>query len=258
MKVERMQIMKTLMKDSQGKQKGFSTLEMLIVVAVSIIISAIAIPEYLAATRYLRIAGDLRDVNGVTAQAKMRAAAGFTRARIYADLKNNTFQLQVWAKNGGASGPTCPTCVFVILPGTSPSSSGGTGCWVPDQDPAQNCVTYSGSAASGVGVTSLGQGDSYGFGSLTTGPTPGQTTIAQAANCYEGGANAPDGGNTISNTACIEFNSRGVPVDNNGAPLASGALYITNGNIVEGVTASATGSIQTWQCAHGQTTWMGQ
>lgn len=251
--------MKTVMKEKH--QKGFSTLEMLIVVGVSVIVSAIAIPEYLAATKYLRIAGDLRDVNGVTAQAKMRAAAGFTHARIYADLKNNTFQLQVWAKNGGSappSGPLGAPNLFVTLPGNSPFGGGGTGCWVDDQDPAQNCITYSGSAASGPSVTSLGQGDAYGFGALTTGPTPGQATIQQAANCYQGGANAPDGGSAVSGTACIEFNSRGIPVDSNGAPLANGALYITNGNIIEGVTASATGSIQTWQCPHGQTTWMGQ
>jgi prepilin-type N-terminal cleavage/methylation domain-containing protein len=240
-------------------QKGFSTLEMLIVIAVSVIISAIAIPEYLAATRYMRIAGDLRDINGITAQAKMRAASAFTRARIYADLANNTFQLQVWAKTGGsAPAPGCPTCAFVSLPGTSPASSGGTGCWVADQDPAQNCITFTGSAPSGPGVVQLGQGDSYGYGTLTAGPTPGQATISQAPNCYPGAANAPDGGSSVTNSACIEFNSRGVPVDNNSNPVNTGALYITNGNVVEGVTASATGSIQTWQCAHGQTSWMGQ
>jgi Tfp pilus assembly protein FimT len=75
---------------------------MLIVVAVSLIISAIAIPEYLAAAKYLRISGDLRDLNGATAEAKLRAAASFTHARIYADLTDSTFQLQVWNKTGGA------------------------------------------------------------------------------------------------------------------------------------------------------------
>jgi Tfp pilus assembly major pilin PilA len=242
---------------TKKNQKGFSTLELLIVIGMSVVISAIAIPEYLAATRYMRIAGDLRDLNGVTAQAKMRAASGFTHARIYADLANNAFQLQVWAKNGGAPASTCLTCAFVALPGTSPASSGGTGCWVADQDQLQNCITYTSSAPSGP-VVQLGQGDSFGFGSLTTGPTPGQATISQAANCYQGGPNAPDGGSTISSTACIEFNSRGVPVDSNSNPVNTGALYITNGNVVEGVTASATGSIQTWQCSHGQTTWTGQ
>ena len=109
---------------TKKNQKGFSTLELLIVIGMSVVISAIAIPEYLAATRYMRIAGDLRDLNGVTAQAKMRAASGFTRARVYADLGNNAFQLQVWAKNGGAPAGTCLTCAFVALPGTSPTSSG--------------------------------------------------------------------------------------------------------------------------------------
>ena len=227
------------------------------VIAVSIVLTAIAVPEYLAAVKYLRISGDLRDINGVTAQAKMRAAANFTHARIYADLANNTFQLQVWNKTGGTSSSPCPTCVFVIQPGTPPSNGGGAGCWVADQDPAQNCITYADSTPTGP-VVQLAQGDAYGFGGLTTGPTPGQATIAQAANCYPGAASAPDGGSTINNTACIEFNSRGLPVDNNGAPLATGALYVTNGNVIEGVTASVTGSIQTWQCPQGKTTWAGQ
>lgn len=247
------------MKTAKGNQHqaGFSTLEMLIVIGMSVVISAIAIPEYLAASRYLRIAGDLRDLNGVTAQAKMRAASGFTRARIYADLANNTYQLQLWAKTGGAPVGTCPTCAFVSLPGTTPASSAGTGCWVADQDVAQNCITFTGSTPSGP-IVQLGQGDSYGYGTLSAGPTPGQATIGQAANCYPGAPSNPDGGAAISSTACIEFNSRGIPVDSTGAPLGTGALYITNGTIIEGVTASATGSIQTWQCPHGSSTWMGQ
>ena len=220
------------------RQTGFSTLEMLIVVLVSLIISAIAIPEYLAAARYLRIAGDLRDINGATAEAKLRAAASFTRARIYADLTDSTFQLQVWNKTGGA---------------------GGTGCWVADEDNTNTCISFSGAPApSGPGILQLSQGDSYGFGGLSSGPTAGQVTIAQATGCFPGGAKGPDDGTILANTACIEFNSRGIPVDSTGAPVGSGALYITNGNIVEGVTASATGTIQTWQCPHGQTTWVAQ
>ena len=219
-------------------EAGFSTLEMMIVVLVSLVISAIAIPEYLAAAKYLRIAGDLRDVNGVTAEAKMRAAANFTHARVYADLTDNTFQLQVWNKTGG---------------------TGNTGCWVSDDDITNACISFAGAPApSGPGNFELSQGDAYGFGALTAGPTAGQTTISQATGCYPGAANAPDGGSALANTACIEFNSRGIPVDNNGAPSNTGALYITNNNIVEGVTVSATGSIQTWQCPHGSTNWVTQ
>jgi Tfp pilus assembly major pilin PilA len=219
-------------------QTGFSTLEMMIVIVMSLIVSAIAIPEYLAAARYLRMAGDLRDLNGITAEAKMRAAANFTHARVYADLTNSTFQLQVWNKTGG---------------------TGGTGCWVADDDITNTCVSFAGAPApSGPGNLQLSQGDAYGYGTMTTGPTAGQSTISQATGCYPGGANTPDGGSILANTACIEFNSRGIPVDNNGAPLNTGALYITNNNIVEAVTVSATGSIQNWQCPHGQTNWMAQ
>ena len=61
------------------RQAGFSTLELLVVIAMSVIITAIAVPSYLNTAAYLRIAGDLRALNGITAQAKMRAAADFTR-----------------------------------------------------------------------------------------------------------------------------------------------------------------------------------
>jgi Tfp pilus assembly protein FimT len=215
------------------RQAGFSTLELMIVIVMSLVISAIAIPEYLAGAKYLRIAGDLRDINGTTAEAKLRAAASFTHARIYADLTDNTFQLQVWNK--------------------------AAGCWVADEDNTGTCLSFANAPApSGPGNFQLSQGDTFGFGSLTSGPTAGQSTISQAAGCYPGSAAGPDGGTQLSNTACIEFNSRGIPVDNSNTPTPNGALYITNGNIVEAVTATATGSIQTWQCPHGQTTWAAQ
>ena len=67
-------------------QRGFSTLEMTIVMLMSLIVAAIAVPSYLRVASYLRSVGDLRSLNGVTAQAKMRAAADFTHARIYVDL----------------------------------------------------------------------------------------------------------------------------------------------------------------------------
>src|ERR1700732_4213941 len=95
------------------RQDGFTTLEMLIVVAMSIIITAMAVPSYLNTAAYLRITGDLRALNGVTAQAKMRAAAKFTHARVYANLTGNAYQLQVWDKAGNS----------------------GNGCWVEDSDP---------------------------------------------------------------------------------------------------------------------------
>lgn len=209
-----------------GKQAGFSTLEMLVVIAISVIITVIAVPTYLNTTAYLRVAGDLRALNGVTAQAKMRAAANFTHARVFADLNGNTYQLQVWNKTGA--------------------------CWVVDSDRTNTCVTYSSSAPTGA-VLNLSQGVTYGFGSLSSGPTPGQATIAQATPCRND-ANTSD----IGNTACVVFNSRGIPIDSNNSPIATGAFYVTNGRVVNAVTVSATGSIQAWTSPKASPHWAGQ
>src|SRR2546423_7172708 len=190
------------------RQVGFSTLEMLIVVGLSVIITAIAVPGYLSTSAYLRAAGDLRALNGLTAQAKMRAAADFTRARVFADLAANTFQLEIWYKPG----------------------NGGAGCWVADSDYTNTCLTFTNNHPSGA-VVNLSQGDSFGFGTLASGPTPGQATIAQAAACRDS-----SNGSLGATTACIVFNSRGVPVDPGTlAPDATGAFYINNAALVNGV-----------------------
>ena len=212
------------------RQAGFSILELLVVITMSVIITAIAVPGYIRTAAYLRAAGDLRSLNGLTALAKMRAAADFTHARVFADLNGGTFQLEVWDKTG----------------------NGGAGCWFADLDSTKACLTYANGRPSGP-VNTLAQGDTFGFGTLTAGPTPGQTAIAQAAPCLDN-SNSSLGGTT----ACIVFNSRGIPIDKTGSPLATGAFYLTNGTAVNGVTVSATGSIQTWSSPVAQAYWYGQ
>lgn len=213
------------------RQAGFSTLEMLIVVFISVIITAIAVPQFIRTSQFLRAASDLRSLGGSTAQAKMRAAADFTHARVYADLSGNTFQIHVWNKTGN--------------------------CWVAEVDRAQTCLAYNGSAPNSPSVIQLSQGITYGFGTIATGPTPGSANIGQAASCRVGVAGAAPG-NAIGNTACIEFNSRGTPVDSTNVPVANGAFYITNGAVVNSVTVSATGSIQSWSTPASSTNWHAQ
>ncbi len=211
------------------RQAGFSMLEMLIVVAMSVTITAIAIPQYIRTTAYLRVAGDLRSINGLTALAKMRAAASFTHARTYVDLTANTYHLEVWNKAG----------------------NGGAGCWQTDGDIANACTVIGTSP-----VFNLAQGDIFGAGGLTTGPTPAQQpTIPTQAACQ-----AINGGGTIGSTACIVFNSRGIPVDTTpgGSPVATGAFYLTNNTVVDAVTVSATGSIQSWTTPISAANWYGQ
>jgi prepilin-type N-terminal cleavage/methylation domain-containing protein len=202
-------------------ERGFTMIEMLLVVSISIILVAFAAPKYLTIRNSLRASGDVRSIADVMGQAKLRAASDFTHARVYADLNGNTFQLQVWYKAGNS----------------------GSGCWVVDSDATNTCITYNGSAPSGA-VVSLSQGDAFGYGTLTAGPTAGQTTIAQAGQCLDNSSS------TISQTACIVFNSRGVPINGSTfAPVATDALYLTNGTVVGGVTISATGSLQTWSAS---------
>jgi hypothetical protein len=80
----------------------------------------------------------------------------------------------------------------------------------------------------------------FGFGVVATAPTNTQPVIGQAPACLDN-ASAP-----IGNTACIVFNSRGIPIDNTPSPTTADALYITDGNLVLGVTVTATGLIGVW------------
>jgi hypothetical protein len=60
---------------------------------------------------------------------------------------------------------------------------------------------------------------------------------------------------TYSNTACVMFNSRGIPVDPTGTPTPDDALYVTDGNSVTGVTVVATGLTRVWRSDASSATW---
>ncbi len=202
--------------EARRNQEGFSTIELLIAVAIGLVVAALAIPGFQAMTRYLRLSGDMRNINGVVAQAKMRAASDFTRARAYADLGANTFHLEVWNKNG----------------------NGGAGCWQTDGDAANPCTVIGTSP-----VQNLSVGVTFGTSGVAAGGANPQTNISQAWPCDNGTGGAYEG------TSCIVFNSRGIPINPwTGAPLtgAQDAFYITDTKNVWGVTVRATGAIQVW------------
>ena len=91
------------------------------------------------------------------------------------------------------------------------------------------------------GTTALSTGVTFGFSAVTAAPPNTQTTIGQAAPCM-----ADDGVTAIGNTACIMFNSRGVPIDSTFAPTGD-ALYVTDGMMVYGVTVAPTGMLRLWR-----------
>lgn len=216
----------------RSRSRGFSTLEVLLVMVVSLIIAAFAIPGFNQVQRTLRISGDARDLNGAINQAKMQAAADFTEARLYIDLganQINTFHVDVWNKAG----------------------NGGTGCWQVIGDLNNPCFIAGVSP-----VQSLSPG--VGFGTSGVGAPPPNTQgngIGQAQlRC------TPVNGKRVgqlATTACVQFNSRGIPIDfNTGVPTGNDALYITDNTQVYGVTVGATGLGQVWAInANGNGNW---
>lgn len=202
------------------RMRGFSTLEVLVVMFVSLVIAALAMPGFDQVKRTLRISGDARDLNAAVNQAKLQAAADFTDARVFVDLGFNTpnsFHVDVWNKAG----------------------NGGAGCWqvVGDSNPCY---------APGVSpVQRLSPGVTFGFAGVGAPPPNTQTNgISQGPRCV------PVNGRRlgqVATTACVHFNSRGIPIDPATlTPTGNDAFYITDNTQVYGVTVGATGLSQVW------------
>jgi prepilin-type N-terminal cleavage/methylation domain-containing protein len=105
------------------------------------------------------------------------------------------------------------------------------------------------------GLTSLSSTVSFGYSPVATPPSNTQTTIGQAALCKNNGTPPVD----VANTACVIFNSRGIPVDSAGNPTGSDAVYVNDGTFCYGITVAATGFIRSWRTNYQTTpTWTQQ
>ena len=193
--------------------RGYSLIELLVVVGITAVLAAMAVPMTSNAIGDYRLTGDARSLTSALSLAKMRAASDFSQARLYIDLAGRGFHVETWQKTG--------------VPG-----------WVTEG-----------------GSTSLSTNVTFGFGTVTAPPPSSQVVMAQSVPCVTtAGAN-------IANTACVLFNSRGIPVDpsgappNVGAPTGSDALYITDGTAVYGLTLSATGLSKLYRTNSNVTAW---
>ncbi len=209
------------------RELGFSTLELLVVVTVGIILTAVAIPKITSFTRLYRSLGDARSVSDTVSLAKMRAAAEFTDARVYADTAKNLYRVEVWDRTQN--------------------------CWVTDGDATGQCsATYVTPPS-----TYLSTGTTFGYGSLTSAPANTQATLGQAPACQSDSQTQSQSAGSVANSACIVFNSRGIPVDNTMTATSNDALYVTdNKSGAYGVTVLATGLIQTWRSDLGSANWI--
>jgi prepilin-type N-terminal cleavage/methylation domain-containing protein len=188
------------------RESGYSLIELLIVVGISSVLAAVAVPMMKNTIGDFKLSGDARGLNNAVSLAKLRAASDFSQSRLFVALDTRQFHVETWSKTA--------------VPND----------WVLEG-----------------GVTSLSSGVIFGFSVVGAAPPNTQAVIGQASQCLN------RLGVAIGNTACVLFNSRGIPVATGGVPPAVGAptanyaLYITDGTAVYGVTLSATGLINLWR-----------
>jgi type IV fimbrial biogenesis protein FimT len=191
---------------NDDRQAGFTLLELMTAMALVMVIGAVAAPSFSRTYADLRLRGDSRSIHNQISVAKMRAAARFTRERLYVDTAAETYKLQFWDKAAGN--------------------------WTDEG-----------------GTSQLSSGVDFGFGALTQAPPSTQSALQQSPACKD------KDGNDIANTACITFNSRGVPIDSTGQPFGDNGIYLKDSLGVYGITMSASSLVRLWWSPVVTTAW---
>jgi len=122
-------------------QRGFSIAELAIVLTIVALIAVIAIPMFTKTMSAFRASSDARSLASQLALTKMRAANGFTQARLNCDLTAKSCQMEICTSKGTSA-----------------------------------CNTYT---AEG-GALALSLNSSFGFGTITS-PAGSQTSIQNTA-----------------------------------------------------------------------------
>jgi Tfp pilus assembly protein FimT len=102
------------------------------------------------------------------------------------------------------------------------------------------------------GEVELPAGITFGWADLDTAPpnTQDGDVLAFAQECLDADQEEIDG------TACLMFNSRGIPIDKDNSPIGGNAFYLTDGTGVRAVTVTATPLVRRWWSPAGKSAWM--
>jgi prepilin-type N-terminal cleavage/methylation domain-containing protein len=160
---------------SRGREGGFTIIELLATLAIAGVVAATTLPEAVRTIGDLRLRGDARALHNMVGLAKMRAAARFTRERVYVDLTTESFYLQYWDKTAAAwvteGGATMLSRGVDFGFGTISSAPPSTQTTI-DQAPA--CLDDSGAA---IGNTACVVFSSRGIPIDSTGSPDGNTAF---------------------------------------------------------------------------------
>jgi Tfp pilus assembly protein FimT len=218
---------------------GVTLMELVVVLFIIVVLMGIALPSIMGIIKSYRGKGDARKISGELALTRMRAAADFTQTRLFVNLTANTYRIDIWNKTGNTTYPT--------------------GCWQTEAATASAPCDATTSASSTIAADiSLTGNSTMGFGAASSAPPSTQTTFGQASNCLN------NSGSVIANTACITFNSRGIPVTPgnpltgvSNTPTANDAIYFTNqAGLTYAVTVLPTGKTTVW--AYSSSAWTQQ
>lgn len=88
------------MSGSHSSSAGYSAIELLVVLGIVGVLAAMSVPVSVTMVDDFRVSGDAHDLSNSVAQAKMTAAAQFTRARLFVDLAGGTYRIETWRKTG--------------------------------------------------------------------------------------------------------------------------------------------------------------
>jgi prepilin-type N-terminal cleavage/methylation domain-containing protein len=99
------------------RKRGFTMIELMIVVGIFAIVAAMAIPTYMSHLRNYRVRNDANNIVGLTTIARMRAGANFSRAAVSCDAPAGApSTCRIYTLQNASSGTPCTLSTWTLEP----------------------------------------------------------------------------------------------------------------------------------------------